>query len=134
MPWKDDTRPCPPLDSRPIRILVADDDPGLRSRLASAFEQEAGLQVVGQASDGQQAVQLARKLHPDVVIMDGFMPKLDGAEATRQIMADSPQVRVIGLSRFPCEQWVSAMTAAGATAALAKKGCLSELLALVRGR
>jgi DNA-binding NarL/FixJ family response regulator len=119
---------------RPIRILLADDDPAVRSYLAQALQKHDDLEVVGQAEDGRRAVRLARKLQPDVVIMDGYMPKLNGIEATRQIVATVPQILIVGLSRYPSESWVSEMRQAGASAALSKRGVLPELLAAIRAR
>lgn len=122
-----------PACPHPIRILLADDDTGVRAQLAKLLQEESDLEIIAQASDGQQAVKLALKLKPDVVIMDGYMPKLDGIGATRQIVTILPQIRVIGLSRYRSEHWFSEMAKAGAYTALAK-GARDDLLAAIRAR
>jgi CheY-like chemotaxis protein/anti-sigma regulatory factor (Ser/Thr protein kinase) len=84
----------------PYRILVVDDSPPVRQGLVSLLEQEPSLTVFGQAGDGLETLALARQLHPDVVIMDIRLPKLNGIETTRQIKAEWPETVVIGLSAF----------------------------------
>jgi DNA-binding NarL/FixJ family response regulator len=81
-----------------IRILIADDHQLMRDALADVLAGQERFRVVGQASDGRQAVELARAHRPDVVLMDVSMPKMDGVEATAKILSENPGIAVIGLS------------------------------------
>jgi DNA-binding NarL/FixJ family response regulator len=93
---------------------------------------ELDLKVIGNAANGLCAVKLARKLQPDVVIMDGEMPVLKGVDATRLIMAELPQTRVIGYSLYASAVWVEAMLKAGAYLCLSKRCDPKELLQAIR--
>jgi DNA-binding NarL/FixJ family response regulator len=114
------------------RILLADDHLAYRQHLRSLLEVEPGLQVVGEAGDGRTALRLAGELEPDIVLMDVAMPELGGIEATRQILAAHPRVRVIGLSLHSAPAFVRGMLAAGASAYRTKDGDFSELLRALR--
>ncbi|MDT8335095.1 MAG: response regulator transcription factor, partial [Desulfurivibrionaceae bacterium] len=81
-----------------ISVLLADDHKIMRAGLRSLLEKSPEVSVVAEADDGRQAVQLAGQLRPDVVVMDVSMPKLNGIEATRQIMAELPETKIIALS------------------------------------
>jgi DNA-binding NarL/FixJ family response regulator/signal transduction histidine kinase len=115
-----------------IRVLLADDHAVMREGMACLLREQPDIEIVGQASDGQEAVDLARQLKPDVVIMDVAMPHLDGLAATRLIMGEMPQVRVIGLSLHEAADMADAMRAAGAAAYLSKAGPADDLLAAIR--
>jgi DNA-binding NarL/FixJ family response regulator len=82
----------------PIRVLLADDHPLFRRGVASFLSAEGGFEVVGEAADGQQALEMARSLKPDVVLMDVSMPVMDGLAATRRIKAEMPSVRIVILT------------------------------------
>lgn len=112
-----------------IRIVIADDHTIVREGFRSLLEAQEGMAVVGEAAEGRSAVRLARDLHPDVVIMDVRMPELNGIEATRQITAEHPSVKVIGLSMHLEKQFVSEMLKAGAAGYLLKD-CPSEELVM----
>ncbi len=115
-----------------IRVMLADDHSVLRDGLRQVLQAEADLAIVGEATDGQQAVNLARKCRPDVIIMDISMPRLDGIEATRLITAELPSVRVIGLSMFNDPSQASAMRAAGAVGYVEKSGPAKQLVSAIR--
>lgn len=106
--------------SDPLEILIADDHPIFRSGLHQALESEAGFRIVAEAATGQEAVELAGALQPDVVIMDLRMPQIDGIEATRRITADSPHVAVLVLTMFDDDDSVFSAIRAGARGYLVK--------------
>lgn len=117
----------------PLRILLADDQVMVRQALASLLNDEADLQVVGEASDGFEAMELVARLLPDVVVMDFSMPELDGPAATRMIRSRWSQVRVIGLSVREDHGWVEEMLDAGASDAISKAEVSEVLLDCLRG-
>lgn len=123
---------------KPLRVLIADDHRLFAEALEAILGTDARIEVVGQASDGEQAVELARKLGPDVVLMDVSMPVLDGFEATREIRAASDHVRVLMLTGSNSRADVDRSRAAGASAYVTKDRIASELLASIvevtRGR
>ena len=117
-----------------IRVLLADDQQLLRAGFASLLGAAPDLEVVGQAADGRQALDLARSLRPDVVVMDIRMPVLDGLEATRQLTADPAlaAVRVLVLTTFELDEYVLEALRAGASGFLGKGAAPDELAAAVR--
>lgn len=114
------------------RVLLADDHVMMRGGLRMLLEQNSELAVVGEAEDGREAVRLTKKLSPDVVVMDVAMPDMNGIEATRQLCADSPGVKVIALSMHSDRHFVSEMLKAGATAYLLKQCAVDELITAIR--
>jgi DNA-binding NarL/FixJ family response regulator len=113
-------------------VLVVDDHQLVRAGLVTLLEAVADIEVVGEAADGRQALEVARTSEPDVVLMDLSMPVLDGIAATRQLLAEQPQLRVVALTSFSDRQRVSEMLAAGAVGYLLKDCAPDELLAGVR--
>jgi len=115
---------CPFLRSaarrKRIRVLLVDDHAVLRQNLATLLGKYRRIEVVGQASDGEKAVELALQLRPDVVLMDVAMPGVDGVEATRRILQSRPATRIIGLSTDDDTETVLAMYKAGAVTYLLK--------------
>ena len=115
------------------RCLIADDQAMVREGFAAVLTAQAGLQVVGQAADGADAVRQARHLNPDVVLMDVRMPVMDGLEATRQIMREPlPAPRVLMLTTFDLDDYVYAALRAGASGFLLKDATAAELVHAVR--
>jgi PAS domain S-box-containing protein len=119
-------------DAQKIRVLLADDHEILRQGLAGLLEEEPDIEVIGQASDGQMAVELALRTIPDVIVMDVTMPRLSGVEATRRITAELPRVQVIGLSMHRREEMAQAMSEAGAFAYLPKGDSSDSLITTIR--
>jgi DNA-binding NarL/FixJ family response regulator len=97
-----------------LRVLIADDHPLFRDGLRSMFEAEPDLELVGEASTGREAVELASRLLPDVVLMDIQMPDMDGIEATRRVIAAAPATRVLVVTMFENDESVLAAMRAGA--------------------
>jgi DNA-binding NarL/FixJ family response regulator len=119
-------------ESPPITVLLVDDQPLLRMGFRLILEGEDDLSIVGEASDGAEAVRQVRDLKPDVVLMDVRMPVLDGIEATRAITAAGATARVIILTTFDVDEYAFAGLQAGASAFLLKDVAPSELIQAVR--
>lgn len=115
-----------------IKVLLADDHVMMRGGLHMLLEQNAEIVVVGEAEDGREAVLLAKKLSPDVVVMDIAMPDMNGIEATRQIIAEHPGVKIIALSMHSDRHFVSEMLKAGAMAYLLKQCAVDELITAIK--
>jgi DNA-binding NarL/FixJ family response regulator len=119
-------------ETPPITVLLVDDQPLLRMGFRLILEGEDDLSIVGEASDGAEAVRQVRDLKPDVVLMDVRMPVLDGIEATRAITAAGATARVIILTTFDVDEYAFAGLQAGASAFLLKDVAPSELIQAVR--
>ena len=119
--------------SRTIRVLIADDHRVVREGLAGLLRMHAGIDVVGQAENGRAAVELARSLTPDAVVMDVSMPIMGGIDATRSILSERPRIRVVGLSMHERTDMAEAMLGAGAVAYLSKGGPPQALVEAIRG-
>ncbi len=118
--------------TRKIRVLLADDHQVVRDGLTRLLQGRLDIEVVGQAIDGMQAVEMALRLEPDVVLMDVNMPRLNGIEATRYIRSRLPGVRIVGLSAMAEEDIAAAMTFAGAADYLPKSAPLVVLISTIR--
>lgn len=110
-----------------MRIMIADDHAIVRQGLKSLFESRGGIEVIGEAENGQAAVRLAEELSPDVIIMDVTMPDLNGVEATRQIRTRNPNAKVIILSMHPDKHIVRESLKAGALGYVLKSYVFDEL-------
>lgn len=116
-----------------IRVVVADDQTLIREALSAILREQADMEVVGQAADGDAVMELAAQLQPDVIVMDVSMPPvLSGLEATRWICATWPKVKVIALSMYAAQPYVAAMLKAGARGYLLKDVPIDDLPAAVR--
>lgn len=115
-----------------IRVLIADDQPLVRRGLALILAPDPAFEVVGEAGDGEEAVELAHRLRPDVVVMDIRMPVLDGVGATERLARTLPECRVLALSTFDMDEYVVAALRAGAYGFLPKDISPEELVAAVR--
>ena len=115
-----------------IRILLADDHVIVRMGIASALSFEDDMVVVGEAGNGQKAVEMANKLLPDVVVMDLMMPRLNGAEATSAIMKDHPEIGILILTSFITSADLGGAIRAGARGAIAKTSSQGEIIAAIR--
>jgi len=115
-----------------IRILLAEDHKIVREGTRQLLEQSADMQVVGEAADGLQAVELAGSLQPDVIVMDVRMPKLNGIEATRAITKRSPNIKILILSAYDDDSYVFPLLEAGASGYLLKTSSGDELAAAIR--
>jgi two-component system, NarL family, response regulator LiaR len=118
--------------SKTIRILVADDHMKVHRAIAALVEVTDDLQVIGYASNGQEAVMLCDELRPDVILMDVLMPVMDGIEATRLILNSHPHIKVIALSSFVDDDNVRNMLKAGAVGFLLKNAPLDDLPRTIR--
>jgi DNA-binding NarL/FixJ family response regulator len=116
-----------------IRVLLADDERLVRAGFRMILKAEAGLEVIAEAADGLEAVKAVEELRPDVVLMDIRMPKLDGLEATRRILArPEPRTRVVVLTTFDLDQYVYEALRAGASGFLLKDAPEDQLVAAIR--
>ena len=115
-----------------IRIMLAEDHAILREGLRSLLEKQPGIEIVCEAKDGRMAVERARELFPDLVIMDINMPHLNGVEATRQITNEFPKIKVIALSGHSNRRFIVDMLEAGAKGYVLKECLFDELLYAIR--
>ena len=115
-----------------VSVLLADDQPLLRRGFRMIIESEGDLTVTGEAGDGEEAVACARRNPPDVVLMDIRMPRTDGIEATRRIIAANPAVRVLVLTTFDLDEYAFGALHAGASGFLLKDARPAELVAAIR--
>ena len=111
-----------------MRVALADDHKVVREGMKLLLNGEPGIEVVAEAADGVQAIEIADRFHPDLMIMDVAMPEMDGVEATRRIRARHPDIRIIGLSMLEDEEIRRKIMEAGAEAYLSKSRAGSALL------
>jgi DNA-binding NarL/FixJ family response regulator len=120
-----------PADST-ITILTADDHPLIRDGLAAVLRNESGLRVVAEAANGEEAIEAYARLHPDIVLMDLRMPVMDGLTATRAILADDPNARIIVLTTYDGDEDIHRALSAGARGYLLKDMMRTDLLGVIR--
>jgi PAS domain S-box-containing protein len=121
-------------DTKRTRVMLVDDHAVMRHGLSTLLDLHTDIETIGEASNGEEAVRMAREHQPDVILMDISMPKMNGIEATRIIHGEFPQIRIIGLSMFDATDQAVTMLEAGAVAYLNKSGNSDALIAAIRNR
>jgi two-component system, NarL family, response regulator DegU len=116
----------------PIKVLIADDHRVVREGLAAILRTKENLEVVGEAQDGQEAVEKTRSLLPDVILMDVSMPRMGGVEATRVIKREFPHIGIIALTMYEEQQYIFDLVRAGATGYLLKDSDSSQIVQAIR--
>ena len=119
------------MTADPVRVLLVDDDQLLRSALSMMLSGRDDVAVVGEAADGREAIERARELAPDVVLMDVRMPTLDGIAATRELLAAAPAAKVVIVTTFEDDRYVFGALKAGASGFLLKRSSPEELIAAI---
>lgn len=115
-----------------IRMLIADDHPLVRQALTTLLQNQRGIQLVGEARDGEEAIELALRLEPDVIIMDITMPKINGLEATRQIKAQNSNIKILVLTVHSDSEHILGILEAGAAGYLTKSVFGEEVINAIR--
>lgn len=115
-----------------IRVLLAEDHPLFRDALRALLEIQPEIEIAGIAANGKEVLQYADELRPDVVCMDICMPGLDGIEATRQLLAAQPGIKIVGLSAHNDVDWIKSVIAAGALGYVDKFRATEELVLAIR--
>jgi len=115
-----------------MRVLLAEDHTIVRQGIAALLRAEGDIEVVGEASNGLEAVELAKKLGPDVVLMDIGMPQLNGLETTREIKKRFPSMKILVLSMYDNEEWIFQILKAGASGYLIKDSAVNDLTSALR--
>jgi NarL family two-component system response regulator LiaR len=119
-------------DCNPIRVLIADDHAIVRKGICALLDTVPGIQVVGEASDGRDAIAISRQVQPDVILMDLVMPCMDGLEATRQLASSQPNVRILVLTSFAGDDKVFPAIRAGALGYLLKDSGPEDLVQAIQ--
>jgi DNA-binding NarL/FixJ family response regulator len=119
------------VSTAPVGVLIVDDDKLMRAGLRAVLSSDEGIEVVGEAGDGRAAIDSARRLEPDVVLMDVRMPEMDGVSATREVLRAVPESRVVIVTTFEEDDYVFGGLAAGASGFLLKRTGPEELIAAI---
>ena len=119
-------------DSGSIRVVIVDDHTVVRSGLGAVLDSSEGMELVGEAGNGEEAIKLCERLHPDVMLMDLQMPKMDGVEATRIIHERWPEIHIIALTSYKDKEYVEGVLKAGATSYLLKNVSAEELVSAIK--
>ena len=115
----------------PVKILIVDDHEIMREGLSALVKDEPDMEVIGQAQDGREAIRLTKQLKPDVIVMDVNMPGMDGVDATRRIVNNVPDIKIIALTMYPKKSFVMEMLSAGASGYILKDDAFAELVKAV---
>ena len=118
-------------ESESIRVIIVDDHTVVRSGLGAVLDVSEGIELIGEAGDGEEAVRICESLQPDVILMDLQMPKMDGVEATRLIHEKWPQIHIIALTSYKEKEYVEGVLKAGATSYLLKNVSAEELVSAI---
>jgi two-component system, NarL family, response regulator LiaR len=118
--------------TKPIRIILVDDHRIVHQALAEMISFVNDFELVGQGSNGQDAINLCKEFWPDIVLMDIVMPGIDGIEATRRILTDNPTIKILGLSSFQDDVSVNSMLKSGAVGYVLKNASVDELENIIR--
>ncbi|HXE72391.1 MAG TPA: response regulator transcription factor [Candidatus Nitrosotenuis sp.] len=113
---------------RRIRVVIADDSALFRQMLVDSLEEEEDIEVVGQAADGQEAIDLVERTCPDIILLDVKMPRVDGVQATREIVRRRPRTKVVILTAFEEDEYIFHLVRAGATGYLLKETPIDEVV------
>jgi DNA-binding NarL/FixJ family response regulator len=116
-----------------IRVVLADDHPGIRSGIRYLLEREPGITVVGESTDGHEAMQLVQKLHPDILLLDIEMPGLNGIEVAKQLREQASNVQILALSSYDQREYILEMLDLGAAGYLIKDEAPELLVEAVKG-
>jgi len=119
------------VSGAPVRVLIVDDDDLMRAGLRSVLSSDDAIEVVGEASDGRQAIERAPRLLADVVLMDVRMPRMDGIAATGELLAAAPEAKVLIVTTFEHDEYVFGALKAGASGFLLKRASPEELIAAI---
>jgi len=115
-----------------IRVLLADDHPVVRSGIRAELDGAEGIEVVGEASSGDEALRLVEELRPDVLVLDVVMPGMDGVEATRLLQERHPELRILALSAYEDNEYVFGLLSAGAVGYVLKEEALDTVVEAIR--
>ncbi len=115
-----------------IRVLIAEDHTIVRQGLCALLRSEPDIEVAGEASDGLEAVEMAEKLNPDIILMDIGMRTLNGLDATRKVKKMFPHIRILVLTMYDNEEWIFQILKAGATGYLIKDSAMTDLVSAIR--
>jgi DNA-binding NarL/FixJ family response regulator len=120
------------METMKIKILIVDDHQMFRDGLKALLALQNDVEVVGEAQNGQEAVVLSRDLCPDIILMDVNMPVMDGVEATRRIIAETPDMKILALSMYSDNSFVKGIMRAGALGYIMKGGDFEEISGAIR--
>ena len=115
-----------------IGTLIVDDDAGFRQRVKQLLASEPDIEIIGEAADGREAILRAGELKPDLILMEVRMPGMNGVDATRQLKAEMPQLKVIMLTIFDLQEYREAAKASGASGYVIKKSLIQDLVPAIR--
>ena len=116
---------------KPIRVMIVDDHTVVRSGLGAVLASSEGMELVGEAENGEEAIRFCERLQPDVVLMDLLMPKMDGVTAAKIIHESWPEIRIIALTSYKEKEYVEGVLKAGATSYLLKNVSADELISAI---